>query len=130
MRAALLGLACAACTVQPAAAPVHVPAPAAAGPSARECSGNDSLQIVNETIESAGIALDLHGNCQVLISNSRIVGVVDVHGNSHVTIENSTIEGGVDLHGNAVLSTAGSTYTGGIDRHGNAYLEDRGGNRW
>lgn len=122
MKAAFLAVALAACTVQ-TPEPVYVPT-AQQGAAARDCSGNDSLQIVDETIDS----LNVHGNCAVFIDRSRIVGAFDIHGNAHVTVENSTIDGPVDLHGNATLTTSGSTYAGGINRHGNAALDDRGGN--
>lgn len=146
MKAAVvsIALACAACTVQPTPAPVYSAAPAAPADPAepadpqdpsvsagsRECHGNQTLEIVGETIEAAGTAVNAHGNCQVFISGSRIAGRVslDLHGNAHATVEDSTFDGPVDLHGNATLSTSGSTYAGGIEQHGNAGIDDRGGN--
>jgi hypothetical protein len=155
VRAALLAFGCAACTVQapPPATPAPRPGPttaAAPAPAAEpapapaagltphgpvECRGNEYVELVGVSIQTAGTAIDAHGNCSVRISGSHIAGDValDAHGNAHVEIEDSTLEGGrvaVDLHGNAMLTTRGSTFAGGIDRHGNAALEDLGGNRW
>jgi hypothetical protein len=111
------------------------PAPAAAGLTRHppvDCDGGQHVDLVNVLIEASEIAVEAHGNCEVRIVGSHLVGAaaLEVHGSATVTIEDSIVEGRIELHGNGELATRTTRYHGPLDRHGNAGLQDLGGNVW
>jgi outer membrane protein OmpA-like peptidoglycan-associated protein len=98
------------------------------------CDSNDDLVIRGRSIETTGNGLEVHGNCDVLLVDSRIVadgiGVL-VRNNGDVEIENCYIEGALAEILAENLSEAyyrDSTIRGGIRSRNLAELHDEGGN--
>ncbi|MEZ4223775.1 MAG: hypothetical protein R3B13_22695 [Polyangiaceae bacterium] len=96
-----------------------------------------SERIVLEGVRiSAPVAVNAHGNCDVLVRNSELVGsatAIDAHGNANVRLENTRIVGShlaLDIHGNADVHLKNSRVEGKIKRHGNGDLDDQGGNQY
>jgi biotin carboxyl carrier protein len=98
------------------------------------CSANETVHLEGVLIEADRAAVDAVGNCQVVITNSRIVGRVGVvmAGNATVTIENSIVEGTVAIQAlaNSTATVRSSTIIGRVQRLQSAAVRDLGQNVW
>lgn len=99
------------------------------------CHGGQRL--VLDGVKIVGkVAVDAHGNCDVLIRNSHIEGnstAVDAHGNANVRIENSVLRSSrvaLDIHGNSDVHLKNTRVEGPMRRHGNGDFDDLGGNHY
>jgi outer membrane protein OmpA-like peptidoglycan-associated protein len=98
------------------------------------CGHNDDLTIRGRLIETPGNGVEIQGNCDVVLVNSRIiaggVGVL-VRGNGEVEIQNSYVEGGtaaILVEGLGEAYYRDSTIRGDLRSTSMAELHDEGGN--
>ncbi|HMR04806.1 MAG TPA: hypothetical protein PKA88_03500 [Polyangiaceae bacterium] len=99
------------------------------------CHGDQRL--VLDGVKIVGkVAVNAHGDCDVLIRNSHIEGsgtAVDAHGNANVRIENTLLRSSgvaLDIHGNSDVHLKNTRVEGPMRRHGNGDLDDQGGNHY
>jgi hypothetical protein len=105
-------------------------------PAAPVRCNSGSVVIDGRSIETAGMAIDVRGSCQLTIRNSRIVSggtALRIRGSAVVTIEDSIIAGErvvLGLRGSAVLTASGTYFKGIREIDGSLKYQDRGGNTW
>jgi hypothetical protein len=98
------------------------------------CTGGRPVVIDGQSIENAGITIDVHGACAIVIKNSLIVSgqnAIKVLGTAFVTVDNSIIVGEnavLSSEGATFLSAANSVFHGARNITGAFVLADRGGN--
>ncbi|HEU4726537.1 MAG TPA: vWA domain-containing protein [Kofleriaceae bacterium] len=90
--------------------------------------------IENQSIEDAGLTVDVEGFCQIVIKNSVIVSgknAINVVGTAVVTVDNSTLVGEnavVSSFGVTLISAANTVFHGNKAVIGALAIIDRGGN--
>jgi hypothetical protein len=97
------------------------------------CTANQTVDLDGALLKVDSGAIVITGNCQVHVSNSRVVAraAVAASGNASVTFENCIVEGALSLTGNAVVSFKQSTVRGAGRRLQSAgKVKDLGHNVW
>jgi hypothetical protein len=100
------------------------------------CTAGKPVVIDGQSIEDAGLTIDVHGACAIVIKNSLIVSgknAINILGTAIVTVDNSILVGEnavLSSRGATVLSAAGSVFHGPKNITGAFLYVDRGGNTW
>lgn len=98
------------------------------------CTGPKQLVIEGQSIESAGITIDVRSACQIVIKNSLIVSGangISINGSAIVKVDNSIIVGQnalIGTTGTIILSAANSIFHGKLSTNGAISYINRGGN--